>query len=132
MKTELRPESIRAAVSCVFPAFVRFIWYAKVTTMDIPSLTLTEVLSNEQDWPSTCSAINLLSEVEIIFGRDIPTQEVFLVYGRKRLRELFQEGRDDSDVDVLMIDIARQTDELNQLLALVQIAKQSYDYVEAA
>ncbi|MBS0203246.1 MAG: hypothetical protein JSS49_10135 [Planctomycetes bacterium] len=100
--------------------------------MEIPSLTLTEVLGDEQNGPSTYGAIDLLSEVEIIFGRDIPTQEVFLVYGRQRLRELFRDGQDNSDVDVLMIDVARQTDELNQLLALVQIAKQSDDYVEAA
>ncbi len=99
--------------------------------MNIPSLTLTEVLGDELSWPSTTTAIDLLSEVEIIFGRDIPTQEVFLIYGRDRLQELFQDG-DESDVDVLMIDIVRQTDELNQLLALVQIAKRGYDYVEAA
>lgn len=99
--------------------------------MNIPSLTLTEVLGDESSWPSTTTAIDLLSEVEIIFGRDIPTQEVFLIYGRHRLEELFQDG-DESDVDVLMVDVVRQTDELNQLLALVQIAKQGYDYVEAA
>jgi hypothetical protein len=99
--------------------------------MNIPSLTLTEVLGNESNWPSTVNAIDLLSEVEVIFGRDIATQEVFLVYGRNRLRDMFRDD-DQSDIDVLMIDILRQTDELNQLLALVQIAKQGYDYVEAA
>jgi hypothetical protein len=69
--------------------------------------------------------------VEIIFGRDIPTQEVFLIYGRERLRKLSQDDNA-SDVDVLMIDLVRKTDELNQLLALVQMAKQGYDYVDAA
>lgn len=77
------------------------------------------------------TAVDLLSEVEVIFGRDIDTQEVFLVYGRNRLNELSKETGD-GDVDVLMIDLLRQTDELNQLLALVQIAKQGHDYVEAA
>ena len=99
--------------------------------MNIPSLTLTEVLGNELNWTSTITAIDLLSEVEIIFGRDISTQDVFLVYGRNRLQELSWDDNT-SDVDVLMVDIVRQTDELNQLLALVQIAKGSYDYVEAA
>jgi hypothetical protein len=99
--------------------------------MDIPSLTLTEVLGDELAWPSTTDAIDLLSEVEIIFGRDIPTQEVFLIYGRERLRKLSQDDNA-SDVDVLMIDLVRKTDELNQLLALVQMAKQGYDYVDAA
>ena len=100
--------------------------------MNIPSLTFNEVLGNEWNGPSAFNAIDLLSEVEVIFGRDIPTQEVFLVYGRDRLRDLFKSGDEKDDVDVLMIDIARQTDELDRLLALVQIAKRGYDYVEAA
>lgn len=99
--------------------------------MNIPTLTLNEVLGEEMDLP-TCTAIDLLSEVEIIFGRDTLTREVFLVYGRDRLRELSRKGHSQDDVDVLVIDIARQTDELDRLLALVQIAKQRYDYVEAA
>lgn len=98
--------------------------------MHIPSMTLNEVLGSEMDWPTTCNAIDLLSEVEVILGRDIPTQEVFLVYGRNRLKEL---ARDKSeDVDVLMIDITRQTNELDRLLALVQLAKHGDDYVEVA
>jgi len=106
--------------------------------MMIPSLTLNEVLGEERDSHSVLkstelfSAIDLLSEVEVIFGRDIPTQEVFLVYGRERLKQLLQSDDADSEVDVLMIDVLRQTDELNQLLALVQMAKSGYDYVEAA
>lgn len=98
--------------------------------MTIPSLTLNEVLGDDLSFLNS-SAVDLLSKVEVIFGRDIQTQEVFLIYGRNRLKEL-QLETDDSEVDVLMIDIVRQTDELNQLLALVQIAKQGYDYVEAA
>ncbi len=100
--------------------------------MNIPTLTLNEVLGDELNWPSSGNAIDLLAEVEIILGRDIPTQEVFLVYGRDRLRELYKGGDEEADIDVLMIDITRQTDELDRLLALVQIAKQGYDYIEAA
>ncbi len=99
--------------------------------MDIPSLTLNEVMGDDLSWSPTHSAIDLLSEVEIILGRDVTTQEVFLVYGRNRLKELVR-SEDKRDVDVLMIDILRQTEELDQLLALVQLAKQGYDYVEAA
>jgi hypothetical protein len=98
--------------------------------MTIPTVTLNEMLGDEISFLAS-SAVDLLSEVEVIFGRDIATQEVFLVYGRHRLQEVLQDSSD-VDVDVLMIDILRQTDELNQLLALVQIAKQGYDYVEAA
>lgn len=99
--------------------------------MNIPSMTLNEVLGDEPCWPSTSNALDLLSEVEIILARDVPTQEVFLVYGRDRLKELIRD-EEDGDVDVLMIDVARKTDELTQLLALVQMAKQRYDYVEVA
>lgn len=103
----------------------------KARIMDIPSLTLNEVMGDDLSWSPTHSAIDLLSEVEIILGRDVTTQEVFLVYGRNRLKELYR-NEDKGDVDVLMIDILRQTEELDQLLALVQLAKQGYDYVEAA
>ncbi|MDB5345816.1 MAG: hypothetical protein JWP89_4193 [Schlesneria sp.] len=98
--------------------------------MHIPSMTLNEVLGDEMNWPTTCNAIDLLSEVEVILGRDIPTQEVFLVYGRNRLKALAKDKSE--DVDVLMIDIIRQTNELDRLLALVQLAKHGDDYVEVA
>ena len=98
--------------------------------MNIPSLTLEEVLGDELSWSATGTAIDLLSEVEIIFGRDVATHEVFLIYGRNRLRDLV--GDTETDIDVLMIDVSRQTADLDRLLALVQIAKQGYDYVEAA
>lgn len=100
--------------------------------MNIPCLTLDEVIGDDLSWSSTGDAVDLLSEVEIIFGRDIRTQEVFLIYGRKRLRELSKNGGTDADVDVLMIDVSRQTNDLDRLLALVQMAKHGYDYVEAA
>lgn len=101
------------------------------TSTNIPSLTLNEVLGDDMSFLAT-SAVDLLAEVEVILGRDITTQEVFLVYGRDRLSEMMKSSSLEGDVDVLMIDVLRQTDELNQLLALVQMAKQSYDYVEAA
>src|SRR5579871_2251667 len=100
--------------------------------MNIPSISFDEVLGDQLSWPSTANAVDLLSEVEVILGRDASTQEVFLVYGRDRLRDIFRDDCGTDDVDVLMIDIKRQTDELNQLLALVQIAKDRFDYVEAA
>lgn len=94
--------------------------------MNLPCVTFQDVVGNER-WSPTIEAIDLLSEVEVILGRDVPTQEVFLIYGRNRLQQ-----RDDRDIDVLIIDLARQTDELNQLLALVQMAKDGHDYEEAA
>lgn len=98
--------------------------------MDIPSLTLEEVLGDDKiAWSSTFEAIELLSEMEVIFGRDVPTQEVFLVYGRQRLQDLVHET-DDIDLDVLIVDVDRKSDELNRLLALVQLAKQGYDYAD--
>lgn len=98
--------------------------------MDIPSLTLEEVLGDDKTaWSSTFEAIELLSEMEVIFGRDIPTQDVFLVYGRQRLQDLVHE-ENDIDLDVLIVDVDRKSDELNRLLALVQLAKQGYDYAD--
>ena len=104
----------------------------KAEPMNIPSMSFDEVVGDHGTFPSTANAIDLLSEVEVILGRDTSTQEVFLVYGRDRLREIFRKDDEKDDVDVLLIDIKRQTDELNQLLALVQIAKDRFDYVEAA
>jgi hypothetical protein len=98
--------------------------------MSIPTVALNEMLGDELSFLAT-SVVDMLSEVEVIFGRNVMTQEVFLVYGRHRLQELQQSDCED-DVDVLMIDVLDQADELNQLLALVQIAKERYDYVEAA
>lgn len=98
--------------------------------MNIPSLTLDEVLGDKMSWSPTFEAIELLSEMEVIFGRDISTQDVFLVYGRQRLRVLAHEDSD-SELDVLIVDLDRNSDQLDRLLSLVQLAKQGYDYVEA-
>lgn len=95
--------------------------------MNLPCVSFRDVLGSER-WSPTLEAIDLLSEVEVILGRDVPTQEVFLIYGRNRLQRLW---KDDRDIDVLIIDLARQTDELNQLLALVQMAKDGHDYEES-
>lgn len=98
--------------------------------MNIPSLTLDEVLGDRLSWSPTFEAVELLAEVEVIFGRDIRTQEVFLVYGRQRLQDLAREDGG-SELDVLIIDLDRKSNDLNHLLALVQLAKRGYDYVEA-
>ena len=100
--------------------------------MNIPSISINDVLGNQCAGSSILEAIELLSEVEVILGRDTSSQEIFLIFGRDRLRDVFRKPNDASDVDVLMIDIIRQSDELNQLLALVQMAKERFDYVEAA
>lgn len=100
--------------------------------MNIPMISLNEVFGDNGTCPSTSDFIDYLAEVEVIFGRDTSTQEVFLVYGRDRLYELAREEEKSGDVDVLLIEITSQTDELNQLLALVQMAKDRFDYIEAA
>lgn len=74
-------------------------------------------------------ASEILEDVEIIFGRDTATQSVFLIYGRERLNRVIGDY-DSPPVDVLMVELDRQSDELNQVLALVQIAKHQCDYVE--
>lgn len=83
------------------------------------------------DSPFDEALLDAVEEIELILGRDVSTQDVFLIYGRDRLGELATE-LDSKLVDVLMIEVDRQSDELNQILALVQIAKNRCDYVECA
>jgi hypothetical protein len=72
-----------------------------------------------------------LNKVEIILGRDTATQEVFVIFGRKRLVQIARD-HDIPSIDVLMIDLDRHSDQLNQVLALVQLAKNDCDYSEGA
>lgn len=99
--------------------------------MNMPCLTFDEVLGDALCWPPTFAAVDFLAGIEVIFGRDRTSQEVFLVYGRDRLRQLMNDDPD-SEVDVLVIDVNTDSNELDKLLALVQLAKNGNDYVEAA
>ena len=74
--------------------------------------------------------IQLLEEVEVIFGRDIATQDVFLIHGRELLKAVVSD-RTGNAVDVLIIEVDRQSGILNRVLALVQIAKRGCDYIES-
>ena len=93
--------------------------------MDIASVPV-EVFFEDYT-ASTCGAngIQCLKEVEVILGRDTATQGVFLIYANPGA------SPDSSLIDVLIVELDRQSNQLARFLTLVQIAKQQRDRVDS-
>lgn len=97
--------------------------------MDIPRVPV-EALLPVDGICSSLDVIQILENIEVIFGQDTLTNEVFLIHGRKRLNQVIGDC-DASPVDSLIVELNRASDELNQVLALVQLAKSECDFMEA-
>ena len=70
-----------------------------------------------------------LAEAEVIFGVDVMSQRRFLVYGRKTL-ERISRSKKRRLCKILFIGLDQETEELEKLLALVQVVKGYDDYRE--
>jgi hypothetical protein len=67
-----------------------------------------------------------LKAAGIIFARDVMTKEVEIVYGRDLLKQIVSSGQT-NNVNIMVIEIDYDTDELEQLAALVQVLKGDHD-----
>jgi hypothetical protein len=63
----------------------------------------------------------------VIFGVDVMTEHQFLVYGRDVLKEIMDTGKGRS-LRVLRIGLDQETEELEKLLALVELVRGRHDY----
>ena len=76
---------------------------------------------------SEYKGLSTIAEVEMIFGRDVMTGNLFVVYGRELLSEIAGSGVARSSTGVI-IELDQKTKELEKLLALVQALKGKHDY----
>jgi hypothetical protein len=72
-------------------------------------------------------AAKMLSEAQVIIGRDVMTGHEFLLFGRDRLARIARTGVEQAAV-VLKIELDQETDELEKLIALVEFIKGKHDY----
>lgn len=72
-----------------------------------------------------------LKNVDVIFGHDTETGNVFLAYGKDLIETVIASGEGRS-VRIGQIDLKQSTDELEMLLACVQVAKGKHDYEPTA
>jgi hypothetical protein len=94
---------------------------------EIPVIPI-EALFDESLGPNLSSDPRLaLHKANVIIGVDVMNQREFLVYGRNTLKRIVASGVAEL-VPVLRIGLDQDSDELEKLLALVQIIKGQHDY----
>ena len=87
-----------------------------------------DALFDEASGPNErCDPRILFTQAQIIWGRDVMTRHQFLVYGRKAIQRVASSGKI-QPLPAVMIEIDQETDELEKLLALVQVVKGKHDY----
>jgi hypothetical protein len=69
----------------------------------------------------------IMNEAELIFGIDIMSSREFLIYGRDLLHEIANSGAT-RNVSVVAVELDQDSDELETLIALVQVLKGKDDY----
>ena len=68
-----------------------------------------------------------LRKAQLIFGVDVMTRNRFLVYGRPDLERIVSTGQK-MEMVMAAVELDEETDELEKLLALVQVVKGRHDY----
>jgi hypothetical protein len=69
----------------------------------------------------------VLREADVILGVDVVSRHEFLVYGQALIEDMIKSGRVRPG-RVLKIELDQATDELEKLVALVELVKGSHDY----
>jgi len=69
-----------------------------------------------------------LLAADLIFGRDVDSGHEFLVYGRAALERVRENGRPDK-FRIVVVEVDMETDELELLLALVEVLRGRNDYL---
>lgn len=90
--------------------------------MNIPSISLDALLSDRQLQGADIEAMELLAEAEIILGQDTMTRKVFLIEGKTTLKNVMQ-NIDSHPVNVVLVELNRESDDIQQLRELIDIAK---------
>jgi hypothetical protein len=69
----------------------------------------------------------IIENAQVVIGRDIANQNEFLVYGRKRLEDMIGAGGH-GKVRIVGVELNQETNQLEELIAVVQTVKGSHDY----
>lgn len=69
-----------------------------------------------------------LLAADLILGRDVGSGHEFLVYGRPALEEVSRSGRP-RPFRIAVVEVDMETDELELLLALVEVLRGRHDYL---
>ena len=86
------------------------------------------ILDESETGPNpSFDARQALHDAEVILGVDVMSEREFLVYGSETLRLIVANKRP-ADCRVLRIGIDQESDELERLLAIVQVVKGKHDY----
>jgi hypothetical protein len=95
------------------------------TTDYVPIHALFDTSGIEPNWEDDPRP--MLRSADLIFGVDIMSGRQFLVFGRERLERMVR-TRKAERCRVLRIGIDQETDELERLVALVQVMRGQHDY----
>jgi hypothetical protein len=69
----------------------------------------------------------LLNAADVVFGVDRMSGRQFLVYGADALRDVIQTGKA-RRLHVMRIELDQETDDLERLLALMEVVNGRHDY----
>jgi hypothetical protein len=69
----------------------------------------------------------LVQFANVVIGRDRKSGNEFLVYGRERFYR-FDDASEDADRFTAIIELDQETDDLERLLALVEVLKGRHEY----
>ena len=69
----------------------------------------------------------LLKGADVIFGRDVDSQRIFLVYGRDALERVRRRNKAEK-LAAVTVDLDQDSDELEWLCAAVKTLKGKHDY----
>ena len=67
----------------------------------------------------------------MILGMDVMTRGTFIVYGREFLNELSSGARDPQIAAIVKVELDQDSDELDNLLALVESVKGRHEFRRA-
>lgn len=90
--------------------------------MTIPAISMNSFFNDIRDPDDDTPPLMRLAEAEIILGQDAKTQQVFVVEGKEALSDVVSDV-DHDPVNVLVVELDRDSDELRQLRWLIDVAK---------
>jgi hypothetical protein len=69
-----------------------------------------------------------LKAADVILGRDVMTGHEFILYGRDAVERIAASADDSEDAGVIVISLDQESDDLNRIIALVELIKGRHDY----
>jgi hypothetical protein len=77
--------------------------------------------------PASPKVVEVLREAELVIGRDVDTQNTFILFGREALDAIVLSG-ETSQLWTLCIELDQDTEEPEMACALMKVVKGSHNY----